>query len=507
MLSETFPKDLQNPVNLIAQLQKQPEKYWQERGFLMAKDLFWQKTQRVPAYKKFLAGRNINLKLPDTVSDFDKIPPVDKDNYLRKYKRSDLCWDGNFSNQHWVISTTSGSTGKPYYFPRQDFQDQQYAVTAELYLRTNFEIHKKSTLYIVAFPMGAWIGGLFTYQALKNLSKRGDYRLSIITPGISTADVLNALQNLGKDFDQVIIGSYAPFLKDILDEGDRLGLDWKQYNLGFVFSAEGFSEDFRDYVAKKTGIDNIFKKTLNHYGTVDMGTMSYETPLAILVRRLALKNQNIFRRLFPKASKLPTLTQYIPEQFYFEEVEGRLLCSSFSGLPLVRYDLKDSGGVIGLEEVKEIFLKEGIDLSNEVKLAGISDTIWNIPFVYVYERTDFSVSFFAFQVYPETIRKALMEDKAREYTTGKFTMLVRENEQMDQVLQINIELKKGFSESNETVKALTEEITNILTAENSEYRKTKEMYPEKTVPEIILWPYEHENFFKRGVKQKWIKNR
>ena len=33
------------------------------------------------------------------------------------------------------------------------------------------------------------------------------------------------------------------------------------------------------------------------------------------------------------------------------------------------------------------------------------------------------------------------------------------------------------------------------------------MYPEKTVPEIILWPYEHEKFFKRGVKQKWIKNR
>ena len=37
----------------------------------------------------------------------------------------------------------------------------------------------------------------------------------------------------------------------------------------------------------------------------------------------------------------------------------------------------------------------------------VTNTIWRLPFVYVYERSDFSVSFYAFQIYPETIKRAL----------------------------------------------------------------------------------------------------
>jgi phenylacetate-CoA ligase len=504
-LKERTLHTLPDAKRLLTQLPSEPEKHWLERGEAMALKLFHDMSQRVPAYRSFLKEEKVDSGKIKTIQDFKHVPPIDKDNYLRRYSRSDLCWDGELTKQHWVFSTTSGSTGQPYYFPRQSLQDQQYALTAELYLRTNFEIHKKSTLYIVAFPMGAWIGGLFTYEALKIIAERGNYRLSIITPGINKAEVIKAVQNLGQDFDQIIIGSYAPFLKDIIDDGIRVGLNWADYKLGFIFSAEGFSEVFRDYVIRKTGLQNVYKDTLNHYGTVDLGTMSHETPLAVLLRRLALEQPAVYQNLFTEAAKLPTLTQYLPELFYFEDEGGNLLCSANSGLPLVRYDLKDKGGVVYLDELKQKLSLHGINLDDECHRAGITDTLWNLPLVYVYERSDFSVSFYAFQVYPETIRKALLASSVEHQVTGKFTMLVDFDTSGRQFLEINVELSAGTLETEQLNQHLTELVVGMLLQENSEYRATHELYGAEVYPRIVFWPYEDANYFRPGTKQKWVK--
>lgn len=500
-----LPEEYDNPPILLHALKTKPEQYWIKRGEERTLALFHEMAERVSAYKDFLHKNKIDHEKIKTIEDFKQIPTIDKNNYLRYYPREQLMWDGEFKTKRWVISTTSGSTGEPYYFPREDFQDLQYAITAELYLLSNFEIDKKSTLYIIGFPMGAWIGGLFTYQALKLLAKRGNYPLSIITPGINKLEIIKAVKNLGKDFDQVIIGSYAPFLKDILDDGVNFGLNWKEYKLGFIFSAEGFSEGFRDYVIEKTGLSNPYKDTLNHYGTVDLGTMSHETPLAILIRRLAVNNKRIYQEVFSDVIKLPTLTQYNPEQFFFEDIDGKLLCSSFSGIPLVRYDLKDNGGIFSLQSIIGKLKESKLDLYEKAREEKIENTIWNLPFVYVYERSDFSVSFFAFQVYPETIRKALQDKLLQDVLTGKFTMHIKYNKDNNQVFEINIELKSGIKGSEELEKKVQELVVKRLLVENSEYRKTYEEYPDRTIPEILFWLYEDSMYFKPGVKQKWVK--
>ena len=503
--SPTLPRGFNNPVRLAKDLHELPEKHWQKRGSKMALELFKAMSRHVPAYKDFLQKQKVDAKKIKSISDFQAVPPVDKDNYLRQYPREMLCWKGEFKPNRWVISTTSGSTGNPYYFPRQDLQDLQYALAAELYLRTNFEIHKKSTLYIVAFPMGAWIGGVFTYEALKILAERGNYALSIITPGIHKAEIISAVKELAGNFDQVIIGSYAPFLKDILDDGVKAGIDWKKLNLGFVFSAEAFSEQFRDYVIKKTGLKNEFISTLNHYGTVDLGTMSHETPLTNLIRRRIVNDEQAYEALLPNLNKLPTLTQYIPELFYFEDIEGNLLCSAYSGLPLARYDLKDRGGVVSLSDAAKRLKAAGMDIYREAKNVKIDKTIWNLPLVYVYERSDLSVSFYAFQIYPETIRRALHDESIEDDITGKFTMQVKYDDSAQQVFEINIELKTDRQESAKLHDHLTSLIVKSLLKESSEYRETHERYGEKIYPQLVFWPYEDTSFFRPGVKQKWVK--
>lgn len=505
--TNSFKHGFKSVSDFLAALKDQPAEFWVKRGERMALKLFKEMSVQVPAYRDFLKKHKVNPSTIKTIKDFEQVPTISKENYLRQYSLPDLCWNRELKNERWTISSTSGSTGDPFYFPRTILQDEQYALTAELYLLTNFKINKRSTLYINAFPMGPWIGGVFTYEAIRLVAEKGKYPLSIFTAGIDKKEVIKAVRKFGHSFDQIIIGSYAPFLKDILDDGIEAGVNWKEYNLGFVFSAEAFSEKFRDYVGDLTGV-NVVTSTLNHYGTVDLGTMACETPLSILTRRLSLESKDsnkIFTNLFGGEYKLPTLAQYLPEMFYFEEKNNGLLCSAYSGLPLVRYDLHDRGGVYDYNKVIDIFKDEGVNLNKEIKKNKIDNTIWHLPFVYIYERDDFSVSYFAFLIYPETIRRALQNDIFLANLTGKFTMQVKYDEQMNQLLEINIELKHNQKETVQLKESVRKVVTEQLCLESSEYRKTYNEKGVKVLPQIVFWPYEDTLYFKSGTKQKWVK--
>jgi phenylacetate-CoA ligase len=498
-----LPRGYRNAEKLHKKLHTTDEGQLIRNGQRRAVALFHAMSQRVPAYRDFLKKHKFSHNDVKSIKDFSKIPPVNKDNYLRSYPTEMLCWDGKFSEGQWVISTTSGSTGKPYYFPRQTSQDWQYAVSAELYLRNNFNIHKKNTLYIVAFPMGAWIGGLFTYEALKITCQNNGYNLSIITPGIHKQEVINAVKQLGNSFDQIIIGAYAPFLKDILDDGMRQGINWKNLDVGFVFSAEAFTEKFRDYVFSVAKPSNPLLASLNHYGTVDLGTMAHETAESIYIRR-KLVDEHKLDKVFPENRRQPTLAQYDPSLFYFEAEGHSLFCTAYSGLPLVRYDLKDYGGIVRRKRLLNVLQAEDIDVADEFTKTKMAHTTWNLPYVYVYERNDFSVSYYAFLIYPDMIRRALQQDKLQEVITGKFTMLVDYSSKGRQQLQLHIEMTHDTKQSPSLKKKIQSKIHNSLIDESSEYRETHAMVGDVVKPIINLWQYEDSTYFKPGTKQKWV---
>ncbi|MDB4939629.1 MAG: hypothetical protein JWO40_54 [Candidatus Doudnabacteria bacterium] len=493
---------LNDPIKTISDLSSKPEAHWANAGEAAALELFHRMAKRVPAYKKFLKKHKIDPSKIKTITDFKKVPLIDKQNYLKAYPLAELCWDGKFASQPWVFSSTSGTTGEPFYFPRTDQQDQQYAFTAEMYLRTNFQIHKKTTLYIDAFAMGPWIGGLFTYQALKNITQNGNYALSVLTTGVNKNEIIKAVRKFGNEYDQIIIGAYPPFLKDVVDEGIVQGLNWKKINLKLVFSAEGFSESFRDYIASKTGLKNIYLDTLNHYGTVDLGTMSYETPVSILIRRIAVKNKEIYKNIFGQIHRLPTLTQYIPEMFYFEDLAGNLVCSADSGIPLVRYDLKDRGGIVSLKDMRKVIP----NLDQEAKKQGIADTIWNLPFVYVYERSDMVVTWYGANVYPEHLKEAHQHKSVASHLSGKFVVEVSEDKNYNPVLEVHTELKNKTKKSKQLLEKLRKRILAVLLEKNSEFKNSYGSLPEsKRKTKINLISHESAPFFNQGGKQKWVK--
>lgn len=505
--SYRYTHPLKNALEWERSLKTKSEKYWIKRGEAMQLALFHDMAERVPAYKKFLKSHHIDPKRITTSSGMRIVPTIDKDNYLRKYPLQELCWDGKLSEVHSVISSTSGSTGEPFYFPRTALQDEQYALLAELYLRTNFSIEKKRTLYINAFPLGVWIGGLFTYAAISKVAERGNYPLSLINPGINIPAVLRAIQKFSQEFDQILIGSYGPFLKDILDEGERMGISWEKLNIGFIFSAEGFSEEFRDHILTRSSKKSKLTASLNHYGTVDLGTMSHETPLAIMLRKEIVSSSSLRAAIFREPFKTPTLTQFIPELFHFEQdAKDHLLVSGYSGLPLVRYDLKDYGHVITKSTMETHFEESGKSLHALSANAGINPTVWNLPFVQVFERTDFSVSYFAFQIYPETIRRVVGGAKFRSICSGKFTMQVLYDKTHHQRLEIHIE---QMPDVRTTPKSFTKQLVDAihlqLCKESSEYAKTFQEKGAGLLPIIIMHPHGDPTYFTSGAKQKWVK--
>lgn len=498
-----FQPPLNDAISAAEALKTAPALFWEERGAVAALKLFHDMSQRVPAYKDFLRKNSIDPSSIQTIEDFKKLPTVDKNNYLRAYPLAELSWDGKLMEDFEIYAATSGSTGEPFYFPRSSLQTDQYALLAELYLRTQFHIDKKKTLYVNCFAMGAWIGGLFTYQAIERLARSGKYPLHLITPGLGKDEALKAIRSLGPLYDQVIIGGYPPYVKDLIDQGTAEGMNWSRYHIGFVFSAEGFSEKFRDYIAHAVGQQNVLTGSLNHYGTVDQGTLAYETPFSAFIRRASLKDKKLFAQLFSDANRLPTLAQYLPEQFYFESEQGRIICSSNAGLPLVRYDLKDQGGILGFESVRSILAEALPAYQEEVRSAGIIDTLFKLPFVYLYERSDFSVVLYGANIYPEHVRRALEGKVCSSFATGKCTIGIVENRTHEPWLKVNIELRRGILPETKFAKIAEKEITQTFLELNSEYTIIHKTIGRKAQLHIKLWSFGDPKYFSDRGKQKW----
>ena len=478
--------------------------FWSREREKNALELFKIASKRVPAYKDFLKKHRVNPDKIKTWKDFELLPPTDKKSYLREYSLEKLAWDGHL-NKPIVYTSTSGSTGEPFYFPREQRLDWQYSVLAEEFLKNSSYGTGGPTLIIVGFGMGVWIGGIITYKAFEIAAQRSNLPISIITPGTNKSEIFHALRNIASYYNQVILIGYPPFIKDLVDEAPKEGINLKKINLRILFAAESFSEKFRDYIIKKTNIKNPYLNTLNIYGTADIGAMAYETPTSILIRRLAVKNPKLFKDIFIDVNKTPTLAQYNPFFITFESPNKEILLTGDNTIPLIRYAIGDHGGVVNFNEIDRILKDNNINLQEEAQKNGIKKTITETPFVYVYERSDLSTKLSGAIIYPEHIREGLHHEDLEEFLTGKFTIITKHDKKHNQYLEINIELKPGTKRSTQLEKITKEVIVKSLLDKNAEYKYLFNMTPDRVKPRIIFWEHGHPTHFKQGIKQKWVK--
>ncbi|PIR82243.1 hypothetical protein COU20_03750 [Candidatus Kaiserbacteria bacterium CG10_big_fil_rev_8_21_14_0_10_59_10] len=402
------------------------------------------------------------------------------------------------------MTSTSGSTGEPLYFPRSDSIHERAAELHDRFYVGSSLSKKASTLVIVCFGMGVWIGGLITYEAFSRMGRRRGRPIGIITPGINMKEILNIARKLAPRYEQLIFAGYPPFIKDVFDELAAEGRILREKKIAIVAAAEAFTEHFRDYLVKAGGIENALTDTMNIYGTAELGAMASETPLSILIRRIAYDHPAAYAALFGNIEKTPTLAQYDARHYFFEALEGELYVSADSVMPLVRYRLGDSGGILRYADITRTMSNFGIDIESATKKLCIDPSFKKMPFVYVYERTDLSTTLYGLQIYPSMVREALLRNTFQPFVTGRFTLVTKYDEAHDQFLEINLELKKG-KEAPKTLGAqMSAEIVKELRERSAEFRELSNHLGDRAMPRLVFWPYEDQLYFKRDIKQMWV---
>ncbi|MBL1264422.1 phenylacetate--CoA ligase family protein [Methylomicrobium sp. RS1] len=463
-----------------------------------ALQLFKAAAAEVPAYRQFLQDRGID---PDSIADgegFTSLPLLTKTGYMQKFPLPSRCKGGRLTACD-RLAVSSGSTGIPTFWPRAMTDELDIALRFEHVFRHSFRADRRATLAVVCFPLGNWVGGLFTASCCWHLAQKG-YPLTVATPGNKPDEILRVVRELGPFFEQTVLLGYPPFVKDVIDTGAAQGLDWPAFHIKFVFAGEVFSEEWRSLMLQRVGSISPCHDSASLYGTADGGVLGNETPLSIAIRRFLSAHPDVARELFGE-SRLPTLVQYDPVSRYFELIEGNTLAiTGDNGVPLIRYHIADRGGLIGHDDLIAFLQARGLAALEDY---GFEGEAFPLPFVWVFGRADFTVSFYGANIYPENVVVGLEQPELADRVSGKFVMEAKNDRSGSEFLCIAVELLPGVTADAGIEEAAASSVRAQLLRLNSEFANY--VPPPKQIPRIELRPFGDPEYFPVGVKHRYTR--
>jgi phenylacetate-CoA ligase len=455
----------------------------------------------VPAYRAFLRDHGVDPAEVRTFADFARLPLLTKENYQRRYPLPQLCREGRLDGCD-MIAVSSGSTGEPAFWPRAVTDELAVAARFEQVFAGSFAAGERTTLAVVCFPLGTWVGGLYTLACARHLAAKG-YPVTVVAPGNNKAEILRVIPALAGYCDQTVLLGYPPFVKDVIDTGTAAGLDWARYRIKLVLAGEVFSEEWRDLVGQRAGMTSPCYDSASLYGTADAGVLGTETPLSVCIRRFLSARPEAAGELFGEA-RLPTLVQYDPGSRFFETSGGTLLFSGDSGVPLVRYHIADEGGLIGYQELLAFCARHGFDPVAELGGPGARG-VRPLPFAYVFGRSHFTVSYFGANVYPENVTVGLEQPAVSGRVTGKFVLEVAGDADAAPRLRVTVELAPGEAGDEARERVLAESIRDQLRRLNSEFAHY--VPADCQLPAVTLRPAGDPDYFPVGVKHRYTRGK
>jgi phenylacetate-CoA ligase len=462
----------------------------EQQPLATALQLFRAVARDVPAYAEFLREAGVAVDSVQSALDWQRVPVATKETYHRCHALAALCRGGSLSACD-MLAVSSGSTGEPAVWPRFVSDELATAFRFEQVMRDAFRAHERRTLAVVCFALGSWVGGMYTTACLRHVAAKG-YPITLVTPGNQKAEILRVLRALGPSFEQIVLCGYPPFLKDVIDSGRADGFDWQAQPVQLVMAGEVFSEEWRSVVCERLGARHPELATASLYGTADGGVLANETPLSIRLRRQLARAPELARELFGEA-RLPTLCQYDPLHRFFEVADGNLLFSGDGGIPLLRYKILDCGGLYDFDELTR---RVAVTVA-----AGV--TTRNMPFVYVFGRSNFALSFYGANVYPENVSVGIEQPALLAALSGKFVMQIQHDADQNPWLDIAVELLPGQSPSDALRDDVATSIQRELERLNSEFKNYAPA--DRRRPQVRLLPHAEPHYFPLGVKHRYTR--
>lgn len=451
----------------------------------------------VPAYAEFLRQQGFEGTIQGP-ADIGRLPLTNKDNYMRRYPLPQRCRGGRLDHCE-MIAVSSGSTGQPMFWPRNLVDELEIAVRFEQVFRDSFNAHQHSTLVIVCFALGNWVGGIYTANCCRLLAQKG-YAITLATPGSNIDEIFRVIGELAGNFDQTVLAGYPPFIKGVLDRGRAEHIDWTAYNLRFIFAGEVFSEEWRSLLMDYCGSHQPCHDSASLYGTADAGVLANETPLSLHIRRFFSRQPEAARAVFGE-SRLPALMQYDPASRFFETHDGTLVVSGNNGVPLLRYHIADKGGILSYDDMLALVRQHGGDPCSGLQ----QTTLRRLPFVYLFGRADFTVSYYGANIYPENISVAIEQAPLSHWLSGKFVLEVKTDERLNHYLSLAVELLPDTAASDVDPACIASAVVNQLRRLNSEFRAY--VPPDQQRIAVALYPHGDPEYFPAGVKHRYTRRR
>ncbi len=494
-------------------MSRTPASFHVRRGEKQALETARTARTRTHAYPDYLATQGMRDLAMRDMSDFRNLPVIDKAGYVDQYPLDDLCLDGELTTAY-TIEKSSGHAGTAYYWLRLPKEDELFPSYLEFAMRQWYGAADKATLILITLALGTWTSGEKFGQAMRMVAATGKYRLTIMTPGTNLEEILEICADLGHFYDRVILIGYPPFVKSVIDEGSRRGIDWKSMSMKLALGGESYSEQWREHMATLIGVDS--RKDLlaisGGYGAADLGmSVGREYAITVMIRKLCMDDPELAEALFKDSrgrnGVLPALVQYDPTVTYIEQIDGELVFTVLSGIPLVRYNIHDSGGIVPFTDMIQALHDHGYDIMERLAEIGYGrQHVWQLPFFYVFGRSDGTVSIVGANIFPENVQAVLSEAGDREILT--FRLAVRTTDSYSQRLAIALE-HHSFDLSERDAAALAEHYRPILVEGlrrmNPDFRDAYEDHPECADPIITVHPRENGPFSKRKrIKNQYI---
>jgi phenylacetate-CoA ligase len=482
-------------------LEKTSPEEWDKRGQQQALKVFHAAAERVPAYMDILKKHKVDHKDIKTFEDFKRLPVIDKDSYLKKYPVEHLCWDGVFSKGD-IVSVSSGSSGQPFLWPRDIGLEMEVTYFFEVVLDSFFHISSRKTLLVDCFAMGMYVGGPFVLNTSMRIAQKG-YPFSVVTPGNIMEDILRVVKEIGRQYEQVIFSGYPPFIKDVIENGRKAGIDFNSFKTVIFPAGEGFSEAWRNAIAENASIEDPVTSLLGYYGTADAAVMGTETPWSVILRKAVSQKPANFEKVFGEC-RMPSVLQYIPTLRYFELINQELVFTAANGcIPLIRYNIRDKGGLWSFDDAHKHLEKIDVSYKDELTRNAQYGSPWKIPFVYVFGRSDHTAIIYGANVYPENIKSIVETKELGGYCTGRFVLDTEEDHTHNQHLILHLECHNHVKKTDDLRDYITKTVFKMLKEINAEYANTARANGDKTIPRIFLQEYEDPRYFPRQQKQPW----
>jgi len=448
-------------------------------GQLRAERAAWRAVRNVPAYHRYLIEQGIRWDDLFPLGILSRLPETDKPSYVDRYPMLERCVHGAVPFPGTTIDESSGSTGTPYNWIRS--ARERTVAHRNIGFFARYAFGHKPLVTLNAFSMGAWAAG---FNMSLGMTRHGIVK----SIGPDVDKLLSSLEYLGPSY-RFLIAGYPPFLKHLIDEGQRRGFPWSDYELHGLVGGEGMTEELRDTLLR------TFRSIYSGYGATDIEIgMAAESPISVAIRRIARERPDVRTALFGADSRLPMVFQYNP-LIHFLEVNGeREVVCTVSRLdllaPRIRYNVHDEGGTVSFAAASQILADAGFDmrrLGRYPEAHGPRGPLpWArpipLPFLFIYGRRDATISVMGANIYPEDIEVLLYGDADLVPRLHSFLLAVVDDASGLPRPAVALELTDLAGVDDAWREAYARRLRDGLTRVNIDYRSSIAEFPAAMLP-------------------------